>query len=206
MQMSQYWRRPAQDISCGGAARGPQWAHWADTETVRLVTTTWQQLLVRGQFKGPGFCLLCSHCLPVRGRALKENKSGGSPDVHICVCPVCTDNTHTPDNSGTSSDVWTTHKIFYGKKLLSSVSQLCIVPTIIKQLQQSNTSSSETRRPVGHVIMKVCIPLFLPVRLNVGHMRRWKGQQHQSNREPYRGDHWASPLCSFCHFTTILMT
>lgn len=58
--------------------------HW-DTETVCLVKTTRRQFLVRGQFKEPGFCLLSSHCLPVRGWAPKENKSGGSADVYICV-------------------------------------------------------------------------------------------------------------------------
>lgn len=62
-------KRLTEDMSCRAAAWGPQWAHWADTETVRLATTTWRQLLVRGQFKEPGFCLLCSHCLPVRGWA-----------------------------------------------------------------------------------------------------------------------------------------
>lgn len=35
---------------------------------------------------------------------------------------------------------------------------------------------------------------FVSVHLNVSHVRRLKGQQHQSNREPYRADHWASPL------------
>lgn len=71
-------------MSCRAAARGPQWAHWADTETVRLATTTWRRLLGRGRFKEPGFCLLCSHRLPVRGWAPKENTSNGTPDVRIC--------------------------------------------------------------------------------------------------------------------------
>lgn len=82
-------------MSCRAAAWGSQWAHWADTETVRLATITWRQLLVRGRFKEPGFCLLCSHCLPVRGWAPKENKSSGSPDVYICACVSCLQaNTH----------------------------------------------------------------------------------------------------------------
>lgn len=42
-----------------------------------------RQLLVRGQFKEPCFCLLCSRCLPVRGWAAKENKSSSPPDVCI---------------------------------------------------------------------------------------------------------------------------
>ncbi len=88
-------KRLTEDMSCRAAAWGPQWAHWADTETVRLATTTWRQLLVRGQFKEPGFCLLCSHCLPVRGWAPKENKGSGSPDVYICACVSCPQaNTH----------------------------------------------------------------------------------------------------------------
>ena len=94
MQMGQYWQRPTEDMSCRAAAWGPQWAHWADTETVRLATTTWRRLLVRGRFKEPGFCLLCSHCLPVRGWAPKENKSSGSPDVCISVCARCVCNMH----------------------------------------------------------------------------------------------------------------
>lgn len=60
IQMGSYWQRPAEDISCKAAAWGPQWARWAYTETFHLAATTRRQLLVRGQFKEPGFCLLCS--------------------------------------------------------------------------------------------------------------------------------------------------
>lgn len=93
--LGQYWQRLTEDTSCRAAAWGPQWAHSADTESARLATTTWRQLLVRGQYKEPRFCLLCSRSLPVRGWAPKENTSGGWPDV--CICAPVSWNVYDPE-------------------------------------------------------------------------------------------------------------
>lgn len=65
---------------------------WRRNISFHLATTTRWQLLVRGQFKEPGFCLLCSRCLPVRGWAPKENrKQGLSRCAHLCMWPVYTE-------------------------------------------------------------------------------------------------------------------
>lgn len=74
-------------MSCWAAAWGPRWAHRADTENSSFghnsLTASPSERPV--QRAGLLFAML-AHCLPVRGWAPKENKSGGSADVHICAC------------------------------------------------------------------------------------------------------------------------